>query len=154
MSARIRLLCAAAVLCSSAAYAAYAVTRDEMVKFTEEAAAFAQQVGKDAALKEFNDRGGKFWRHDGELYIFAYTLDGVNLALPNNPAMVGKSLIDMKDPDGTPVIRKLLATAKEKKKGFLEYKWANPASKKIEKKVAMVVLMGDWVLGSGYYLKE
>ncbi len=146
---------ALAMVGSGAAWAAYQVTEDEMVKFTEEAAAFAKKVGKDAALKEFNSKTGKFWRHDGELYVFAYTLEGVNLALPNNPALVGKNLIDLKDPDGLPLIRKLIELAKSpEKKGRLTWRWANPASKKVDKKHGMVINMGDWFLGSGYYVKE
>lgn len=144
-----------AMVGSGVAWAAYQVTEDEMVKFTEEAAAFTKKVGKEEALKEFNSKTGKFWRHDGELYVFAYTMEGVNLALPNNPALVGKNLIDLKDPDGLPLIRKLIEAAKSpKKKGRLTWRWANPASKKVDKKHGMVINMGDWFLGSGYYVKE
>lgn len=50
------------------------VSREEMVKFVEEAAAFVGQIGKDAALKEFSNPKGKFVRANGELYIYAYAL--------------------------------------------------------------------------------
>ncbi len=149
------LVAALAVLVSGLAFAAHQITDEEVVKFTDEAAAFAKQVGKEAALKEFNNKAGKFFKHDGELYILAYTFDGTCLALPNNPAMVGKSLIDVKDSDGVYIVRKFIEIAKSpEKKGSLTYRWINPATKKIEKKVTRVIGMGDWLLGAGYYVKE
>lgn len=54
---------------AKASDAAQAVTKEQMVKFVEEAAAYVKQAGKEAALKEFSDPKGKFVREGGELFI-------------------------------------------------------------------------------------
>jgi len=129
-----------------------AFTKEEMIKFVEEAAAFAKEKGKEAALAEFQNKSGKFYRHNGELYIFAYDMKGVNLALPSKPALKGQSLWDMKDPDGVLFIQELIKVAKAGK-GEVRWKFTNPATKQVEPKIGFSVGMGDWMLGSGLYVK-
>jgi cytochrome c len=140
---------------ANAALAAGKPTKEEMIKFVDEAAALAQKVGKDASVKEFNDQKGKFWKYNGELYIFAYNMDGVNLALPAKPALIGKNLIALKDAKGNPLIQALRDGAQKNGKFHYEYMWENPASKKVEPKESYVIKMtdpkGDWFLGSGIY---
>ncbi len=130
-------------------------TKEEMIKFVDEAVAFAHKVGKDAAVKEFNDQKGKFWKFEGELYIFAYQMDGTNLALPAKPALIGKNLIGLKDAKGNPLIQALRDGTQKSGKFHYEWMWENPASKKVEPKEGYAVKMtdpkGDWFLGSGIY---
>lgn len=130
-------------------------TKAEMIKFVDEAVAFATKAGKDAAIKEFNNQKGKFWQFDGELYIFAYTMDGTNLALPAKPALIGKNLLGLKDAKGNPLIKALRDGTQANGKFFYEWMWENPASKKVEPKEGYAVKMadpkGDWFLGSGIY---
>ena len=45
-------------------------------------------------------------------YFFIYEADGKNVLLPGKPELEGKSLIDMKDVNGKPLIRDMLAIAK------------------------------------------
>ena len=150
------LVCGVTLLAfAPSAFAAGKPTKEEMIKFVDEAAAFVKKVGKDAAVKEFNDQKGKFWRHDGELYIFAYTMDGTNLALPAKPALVGKNLLQLKDAKGNPLIQALRDGTQKSGKFHYEWMWENPASKKVEPKEGYAIKMpdpkGDWFLGSGIY---
>ena len=46
-------------------------------------------MGKTAALSAFNDPKGEFI--DGELYIFAYDMNGTVLSLPYQPDLVGEN---------------------------------------------------------------
>jgi len=135
---------------SLAVYAA-ATTKEGMIKFVEEAAAFAKEKGKDAALAEFQNKSGKFFRNGGELYMFAYDLNGVNLALPTKPALKGQNLISMKDPDGVLIIQEFIKAAKLGK-GEVKYKFTNPATELVEPKLSYIIGMGDWLIGSGIYL--
>ncbi len=135
------------------------ITKEEMIKFVDEAAAFAKKVGKEAAVKELNDQKGKFWRHNGELYIFGYNMDGVNVVHPQKPALVGKNLMGLKDPKGTAVVKGLIDSVNNKEgKGEFVWMWENPASKKVEPKhgysVKIVDPKGDWFLGSGVHLPQ
>lgn len=129
-----------------------AITRDQMVKFVEEAAAYVEKAGKDAALKEFSDPKGSFVRDNGELYIYAYDFKCVCLAHGFTPNLVGKDLTEHKDAKGLLVIRKLRDTVARDGKGFVDFYWVNPATGKEEPKVGYVVKADeDFWLGSGIY---
>ena len=58
-------------------------------------------------------------------YIFGYEYNGLRVAMPDNKG-VGKNFIDMKDPDGTPVIKNLIDVARAGG-GISSYKWPKPA---------------------------
>lgn len=77
-------------------------TREDVVSFVKDAYEYVKKNGKEKALAEFNDPNGSFQR--GELYMFAYDMDGNTLALGNDPSLAGTNRIDFRDPDGLPVI--------------------------------------------------
>jgi len=128
------------------------IPKEQMVKFVEEAAAYVKEVGREAALKEFSNRKGKFVREKGELYIYAYDFKCVCLAHGFTPDIVGQDLTEKKDNQGLLVIQKLRNTAKNGK-GFVEFGWTDPATGKEGRKLGYVVKIDDslW-LGSGIYL--
>ena len=70
-----------------------------------------------------------------------------------NAALVGKNLIDLKDPDGKFLIRELAAVAKGPGSGWVDYKWPNPITKLIDNKSSYVERMGDYFVGVGVYRK-
>ena len=123
-----------------------------MVKFVEEAAAYVKEVGREAALKEFSNRKGKFVRAKGELYIYAYDFKCVCRAHGFTPDLVGRDLTAKKDAHGMLVIQQLRNTARNGK-GFVEFGWVDPATGKEGRKLGYVVKVDDslW-LGSGIYL--
>jgi len=125
-------------------------TRADVQAFVEKAVAYAGANGKDAALTAFTAPGGEF--HEGELYIYAYDFNGTVIAHGGDKALVGKNLMNMKDPNGVPVISELVRLAKTGS-GWLEYTWPNPANgNKEEPKLGYVVKVDDtWFLGSGTY---
>lgn len=131
-------------------FSAMALTQDEVKSFVNEAATYAQKVGKEKALQEFMNKDGKFIR--GELYIFAYSFGGNVLAHGAKPALVGKNLMRLVDANGVKVIQGLNDIAKTKGEGWLEYNWQNPVTKKIEPKLSYVVKVDDtyWI-GAGMY---
>ena len=57
-------------------------------------------------------------------YIFGYDYSGLRVAMPGNKG-VGKNFIDLKDPDGTPVIKNLIDVARAGG-GISSYKWPKP----------------------------
>jgi cytochrome c len=128
-----------------------AAIRQEVVAFVQEAVAYAQANGKEAALAEFSDPNGSFKR--GELYIYAYDFDGNVIAHGGNAKLIGQNLIDYTDPNGVKVIQGLIEVA-EGGEGWFSYTWDNPQSGKQEPKQGYVMKVDDtWWLGSGTYTK-
>lgn len=145
---------AASQAVSDSADLAKTVSREQMVKFVEEAAAYVKQAGKEAALKEFSNPKGKFVRANGELYIYAYDFNCVCLAHGYTPELVGRNLTDKKDSAGLLIIQKLRDTAAKDGKGFVEYGWCDPATGKEGRKLGYVLKIDETLwLGSGIYLK-
>jgi polar amino acid transport system substrate-binding protein len=126
------------------------VSSEELVMFVEEAYEYANINGKEAALQEFNDQNGQFI--DGELYIFAYDLEGNTLALPFQPEIVGTNRWNTTDPSGTAYIQDLISNAKSGS-GFSQYQYADPADNfTVKQKLSYVMMLdGDWLIGAGIY---
>ncbi|MCM5554436.1 methyl-accepting chemotaxis protein [Pleomorphomonas sp. NRK KF1] len=88
-------------------------------------------------------------------YFFIYEADGTNVLLPGKPELEGKSLIDMKDVNGKPIIRDMLAIAKAGG-GNYEYLWVKPGDKEPSLKLAyaMTVEGWNWMLGTGFHVAD
>ena len=134
----------------SAPAAPATVTPQTVVDFVDKAVAYARDHGRQAALAAYNDPDGGF--RGGEFYVFAYDFTGKNLA-HIDPALVGRDLIGLTDPDGTPIIRNFVRIAKTGG-GWYTYVWANPADgDRVEPKLAYITRVDDdWLLGAGMYL--
>ncbi len=126
-----------------------AASQTEAKALVEKAVAFAKANGKDAALKEINSAKGQFDK--GELYVFAYDMSGKIIAHPKNPKLIGKDLINVPDPDGKMFRKEIVEVAKTKGTGWVDYKYTNPETKKIEAKTTYVVRVGDMILCCGTY---
>jgi signal transduction histidine kinase len=107
--------------------------------------------GKDKAFAEINNTKGKFT--DRDLYIFVYDITGKCVAHGFNQKMIGKDLVDMKDPDGKFYVKERIEISKTKGKGWQDYKFTNPVSKKVENKTAYIEKVDDLIVGSGAYKK-
>ena len=57
----------------------------------------------------------------------------------------------MRDPDGTYYVKERIEIVKAKGKGWQDYKFSNPVTKKIEHKTAYVEKAGDLIFGCGAY---
>lgn len=125
----------------------------ELVSFVKSAVVYAQENGKDTALKEFSNKTGSFVR--GELYIYAYDFNGTNIAHPFKPGWIGKNKMNESDSNGVLYIRNLINAAREGK-GFTYFIFPNPVhDNKDELKIGYVMKMDDnWWLGSGLYLSN
>jgi polar amino acid transport system substrate-binding protein len=126
------------------------VEREDLVAFVEVARNFARENGKEKSLEVFNDPAGDFAR-DGR-YIFAYDYEGLTLALPHQPELIGTTRIDAQDTNGVDFIQQLIDTAKMGD-GFLYYVYPD-SSRNMDPalKLSYVVdVDGTWFLGSGIY---
>ncbi|WP_426115148.1 cache domain-containing protein [Massilia sp. PWRC2] len=123
----------------------------EAIAMVEKGAAFMKTSGKDDMIKRINAKDPEFLQ--GPLYLTMRDAKGVILANPVNPAMIGKDLVDVPDADGKPFRREILELAKKKGKGWVDYKFKNPASGKVEAKTTYIQLVGDVTLEAGIYKK-
>lgn len=142
---------ALALTAQSHALAAEGGTPDEAVAMVKKAVAYFKANGQEKALAAFNDPKGSFV--DRNLYIFVYDFKGTNMAIGNGNAskMNGKNLLDMRDVDGVYLIKEFIETATSKGKGWVEYRWPNPANNNIEHKASYVEKVGDLLIGCGTY---
>ena len=108
------------------------------------------QAGAEATFKAVNDKSDRDF-HDRDLYPFIYDLNGVNVAHGARPALIGKNLISIKDQSGVYLIQEMIAIAKGRGSGWIDYKWPNPITDKIEDKSSYVERMGDYFVGVGVY---
>jgi cytochrome c len=135
----------------SLSFAADKGSKDEAVAMVKKAAALIQSAGKEKAFAAISDPANKDF-HDRDLYIYVYDLNGVAVAHGNNPRMVGKNLIDLKDGDGKPMIKTMVDLAKSPAgKGWVEFKWPNPVTKVVEQKAGYVERVDNLMVGSGIY---
>jgi signal transduction histidine kinase len=90
------------------------------------------------------------WGTDG--YFFVYRYDGTNLVLPHDRAREGTNMLGLRDADGKPLIKALIATARNGGGQFV-YKWERPSTGVIEDKVSYVVGLEkwQWIVGTGSY---
>ncbi|QJR15248.1 cache domain-containing protein [Usitatibacter palustris] len=119
-----------ASLTSFAQDAPRATTADAeaMVK---KAIAHYKKNGKEKAIADFNKNPGPFV--DRDLYVTVYTPDAMALA-HINPKMVGKNMMELRDGDGKYHIKERMEAAQKAEKGWQDFTFFNPVSKKIEPK--------------------
>ncbi len=145
-----RAVLIAAVGFSPCAFASEPSEKDA-IAMVEKGAAFMKASGKDEMIKRINAKDADYVQ--GPLYLTMRDAKGVILANPVNPAMIGKDLVDVPDADGKLFRREILELAKKKGKGWVDYKFKNPASGKVEAKTTYIYLVGDVTLEAGIYKK-
>jgi len=121
--------------------------------FVDRAVTYAQEHGKNSAISEFNNPNGTFI--DGELYIFAYDMNGTTLAWPSRPDQVGVNRSGVVDPNGVRHIERMIELAGDGG-GYLYYVTTNPAhNNRSEFKRAYIrPVDSTWFVGSGIYFSQ
>lgn len=119
------------------------------------AVSLVESRGKDA-FAELRDKTGPFYFMD--TYIFLDDLDGNELVNGGLPALEGKNLMDLKDLQGTPVVRNQINLALEKGRAWLECYWYRPGDNipALKQTYVRKAQFGDqtFIIGSGFYVKN
>jgi signal transduction histidine kinase len=144
------VLAFAAFAMSTPPIAAEFGTKDEAIAMVKHVQEQFKKDGADATFKAVSDKSVKEY-HDRDLYPFIYDMKGINVAHGARPALIGKNLIDLKDQDGKYLIREMVDIANGKGAGWVDYKWPNPITNKIEDKSSYVEKMDDYFVGVGIY---
>ena len=128
---------------------AYASEKDDAKALVEKAVAYVAAQGKDKAIAEFSKPKGTFDK--GEAYVFAYDMQGVVVAHPKNPKLIGKNLLEVPDNDGKLFRKEIVSVAKATGSGWVDYVYMNPQTKKPEHKTTYVQKAGDIIVCCGAY---
>ncbi|GAA5173467.1 hypothetical protein GCM10025771_00840 [Niveibacterium umoris] len=109
----------------------------------------ALKADKQKALDEITAKDAKWI--DRDLYPTVMSLEGKVLAHGQNAKMVGKDLLEFKDPDGKAFYKERMDLAKSKGKFWQDYKFTDPVTKKVLPKEAYCEKLGDMVVCAGVY---
>ena len=88
---------------------------------------------------------------DRDLYVFVRSMDGNTVAHGANMHMIGHTNLSLRDADGKLYNQEMIDLATSKGSGWVDYRWVNPADKKIEQKSSFIERVGDYVVGVGFY---
>ncbi|VVN91977.1 Methyl-accepting chemotaxis protein McpP [Pseudomonas fluorescens] len=115
----------------------------------------AGTLSRDAAQKQALSavRG---LRYDQKEYFWVNDLKPVMLMHPTNPKLEGQELSSIKDPDGFALFNEMVAIAKSKGAGAIDYRWPKPGATDPVQKTSYVKLFEPWgwVIGSGVYIDD
>jgi succinate dehydrogenase/fumarate reductase flavoprotein subunit len=121
---------------------------DEAKSMGEKAIAYLKEHGVEKTLAAINEPGGLFAK--GELYVFAYDLNGTLIAHPN-PAIVGKNLLNEPDSKGKLFRKEIAELAKSKGNGFVDYMYLDPVTKKERLKTTYIQKIDNMIFCCGAY---
>jgi cytochrome c len=125
---------------------------EEAQAMLKKAVALLKKSGGAAAFAAFNDPQGGYVVNDE--YVFAIGLDdGTYRASGASPNLVGVDVREVTDAAGKPLFKDMIALAKQKGSGTLDYSWRNPATNAVEHKRSLIQRVDDVLLGVGYYAK-
>ena len=143
-------IAALAIAAGAAVMTAQAATPDDARAMAEKAAALVAKDG-DKAFSQISDPNGPF--HQGEVYVTVLDHQGVVRATLN-PKLIGVNMWEATDPDGVKFTQLPWSATESSPTAWIQYKFTNPESKKIEPKKAWVHRVGDYVVFSGVYIKD
>ncbi len=127
--------------------AATAATPEEAQAMLDEAVAYYQENGKEAAFAEFSNTEGQFRR--GELYIFVYDDKGTVVAHGGDPSLVGSSRLDQQDANGKFFAREIMSI--QAPGGSVDYFWMNHETGEVQQKTSYILLVDQYRFACGIY---
>ena len=117
--------------------AADTAIKAEVVAKCKQAAQMYKESGSEAALAEINNKSGAFVSDN--TYVFAINLqEGKVIAHPIKPALIGKTLVGLKDIKGKMFFNEFIKVGKDQGEGWVDYMWPKPGDKKPSPKTTYV----------------
>ncbi len=89
---------------------------------------------------------------DGDPHVFVLDADGVLVAHPVSPELIGMSPDELLDADGQPFIASMLAVAASNPKGgWVDYRRTKPDLQEVVTKFSYVVQRGEHFIGTSIH---
>jgi cytochrome c len=128
-----------------------APSRNEVMAQVTKAVEFYRANGREKTLAEMNKRDGLFAK--GMDYVDVHDLNGVCVAHPVSPDVVGQNRLEVKDMHGKQFIKEIVDAAKSQQQqdGWVSYMRENPNNGKIEKKIAYWAVRDGLIFKAGTY---
>ena len=127
---------------------------DEAIALVKRGVAYFHEHGKEALIAEINKLSkGQFVDRDLYLLITDLSADPESdlVAHGSNPRLIGVNSGAAQDVEGKFFAREMIAIAKGKGSGWVEYKWAHPVTNEVRVKSSYVERVGDILVGCGCY---
>ncbi|WP_430475042.1 cache domain-containing protein [Thalassospira lucentensis] len=113
------------------------------------AVAHIHEVGMSQAFRDFSDPDGGFQNKD--LYIFVQDYNCTFLAHGLNPALVGRNIWDLKNPNGLFACREIVGKTKTQGEAWTDYVFQDPLTGSLAEKTAYTYGMAHCMVSSGIY---
>jgi cytochrome c len=126
-----------------------APSRNDVIAQVTKAVEFYRANGRDKTLAELNRRDGAFAK--GMDYVDVHDLNGVCLAHPISPDVVGQNRLDVADMHGKHFIKEIVDAAKSHSDGWVTYMRENPNSGQVEHKIVYWVVRDGLIFKAGTY---
>src|SRR5215470_1059617 len=140
-----------ALTCAPATGAEFA-TKEEAVAMVKKAVSRIKEQGSDKAYSEISTKGGSF--HDRDLYITVIDLDAKILAHGQRQDLIGKDLINVKDPDGKLFMKERVELARNNSSFWQNYKFMNPTTKQVKPKQMYCERLNETAVCGGVYASD
>ena len=132
--------------------AAEFASKEEAIAMVKKAISQIKKQGPDKAYAEISTMGGSF--HDRDLYITVIDLDAKILAHGQRQDLIGKDLIDIKDPDGKLFMKERVELARNNSSFWQNYKFMNPTNKQVEPKQMYCERPNETAVCGGVYASD
>jgi len=129
-----------------------AIAQDKEARALEIATAAAAHygaVGETQAFKDFSDSSKGFI--DGEIYVVVVDMNHVIKHHAANPKLSGRDASKLKDPTGKLFVQEMVSLNKAGKSDWVDFRWTNPATKKIGNKRTYALGAHGLSFQVGYY---
>ncbi len=147
---KIRIIAAAAIVClAGTTFAVAGDTKEDAVAMVKKAVSLIKADGAEKAYAEISTPGGKFV--DGGTYVVVQAFEGVTLAHATNSKLIGKNMIEAQDVDGKFFAKGLSDNGRQHASFWYDFKFVNPATKKIQVKDQYCESLNETVVCAGVY---
>jgi methyl-accepting chemotaxis protein len=126
--------------------------RGTVVDLVKRAVGHIKKVGLQQACDDFDDPKSEFIFD--QFYLSVFDFNGLRQANGMEPWKRGEDIIDVRDADGKPYVHYIVTRAKNKGFGWVQYKWRNPMTDKVELKLVYFESIQDSVVSCGIYLGD
>jgi methyl-accepting chemotaxis protein len=127
-------------------------SRERAIELVRRGIEHLRARGPKKALADFSDPKGGFV--EGDYYLAVLDLNCVLRANGGNPHLVGNDDSELEDVDGKRFAAEFIEIARTRGRGWVDYRWMNPATRSIQPKSTYVEREGDYVLACGIYRDE
>jgi cytochrome c len=121
----------------------------DAIAMVDKAVSYFQANGKVKAFAAYDDPKGQFVK--GDLYIYVLDMKGDIVSHGAKKKLIGQHFWGIKDTDGKLFFQEIIDKGKKQGTGWVDYKWTNPVSKKVEAKSTYLKKSGEYIICCGIY---